>query len=100
MNLAVRLLLIALAVLCMGNSCTKTPPPPAQECVAGTQIQFLDRVQFVEIDPGLTATVIDDYPAESETYGEAKRDADRRARLLATCNAKLFQIRTIEGTAR
>lgn len=84
------------------SSCTTKSdlPDAAAECPVAIEVQTVPRDVYVPLPERVTREVIDPMPEESETWGEAKRDADRRSVLLSTCNDQLREAREMQGRIR
>jgi hypothetical protein len=94
---------LCFAPLLAAASCSPsrtTLPDAAAECPVAERIEFVPRNVYVPLDARVTQEVVDPEPGQSETYGEAVRDSDRRAVLLQTCNNQLREAREQQGTAK
>ena len=87
--------------LCGFGSCQRKPdlPDATPACPVATDVQVVERKVYAELPERVTQPVIDVMPAESQTWGQAKADADRRGLLLGVCNGQLREARWLEGQA-
>lgn len=91
-----RLLAIAAALALAACAAPKRPDIPVEAACPRTPVPIeIERIRIVPVPDRLTAPVLDPDPSQPETFGEAVQAADRRAALLAACDARLREIESL-----